>query len=100
MLLFFSSQILQGNLKRKLLREGKLPESQTHACDFCGRKFVTKDRLRRHRIVLHTKDFPFLCDQCPFGATSKAQMDDHLQRHRFKDDKAENGIIFQIVSDR
>ena len=76
------------------MKEGKLPESRVHTCEFCGMKFPHRDRLTRHRITKHTKEFPFLCDQCPYGSTSKAMLESHLKRHRFLDDQAENGENF------
>lgn len=82
---------MSSNKKRKLLREGKLPESRTFTCEFCDMKFAHSDRLKRHRIVKHTKEYPFLCDQCPFGSTSKAELESHIKRHLFVDESSDHG---------
>ena len=68
-----------------------MPESDMFTCNFCGKKFCHSDRLRVHRIRAHTKDFPFICDQCPYKTTDKSYLDVHLARHKFKKDQEENG---------
>ena len=78
-------------MKRLLFKEGKLPESQLFTCEFCGKKFCHSDRLQLHRIRVHTKEYPYICDQCPFKSRIKRSLDKHLERHKIEKDKAANG---------
>lgn len=49
-------------------------------CEQCGKCFVSKGALKEHQVV-HNDDFPFLCSQCPKKFKKKRQLKNHIDTH-------------------
>ena len=63
-------------MKRKILEgTGGFP------CSECGERFPTNERLTFHKIHKHTKAYPYICDKCSYGTTSRLQFKRHLAKH-------------------
>jgi len=53
---------------------------ETLCCDFCNRKFATKQGLQRHYVNSHQKTtMPFPCGDCDRRFTLKAELADHMK---------------------
>lgn len=47
-------------------------------------RFRTRERLNFHVIRKHTKEYPFVCDECPFKTVNKGFLVEHKKMHEFK----------------
>jgi len=70
------------SVNSKLAYEKSLVERSTkpvHTCDFCSRKFVTKQGVQRHLIKSHDKSsMPFACPECEKKFTFKRELAEHM----------------------
>lgn len=57
--------------------KGKAERSSHYACDECGKKFITKDRLEFHKNC-HNSAEPFYCDKCDKTMTSESVLYRHV----------------------
>ena len=53
-------------------------------CEQCGKRCRTKERLRHHTIVHHTKEYPFRCEECPFKTLTRTAFKDHQEVHEYR----------------
>ena len=60
---------------------GKFSElEKKYICDDCGKAFVGKGDLDRHKIIKHTRDFPLNCEKCGLGfiSSKRKQFEKHI----------------------
>ena len=71
----------QEDKPRKKYTYNKTSEwaNKTSECHFCG-KVMKASSLGLHIRSLHEKTFKFKCDHCPFEATRKDKIKDHLMQ--------------------
>ena len=62
-----TDKLLLNQFTHFLIADGDLQpqseETESYACDTCGRSFSQKGNLSRHQLV-HTKERPFRCEIC------------------------------------
>eukprot|EP00092_Neocalanus_flemingeri_P108859 GFUD01139825.1.p1 GENE.GFUD01139825.1~~GFUD01139825.1.p1 ORF type:complete len:113 (+),score=24.07 GFUD01139825.1:2-340(+) len=63
----------------KVKREESLPT--TTFCDKCEVTFSSRQALKYHIIVVHTKAYPGLCDGCGKGFTNTG-LGERLEKHK------------------
>ena len=53
-----------------------------YICDDCGKAFIGKGDLDRHKIIKHTRDFPLKCEKCGLGFinSKRKQFEKHIER--------------------
>ena len=53
-----------------------------YICDDCGKAFIGKGDLDRHKIIKHTKNFPLKCEKCGLGFinSKRKQFEKHIER--------------------
>jgi uncharacterized Zn-finger protein len=57
---------------------GSDPEGQSGlSCHFCGKWFMYPKDIRRH-LRVHTGEKPFACPLCPYRASQKGNVKQHL----------------------
>ncbi|XP_037935842.1 zinc finger protein 26-like [Teleopsis dalmanni] len=66
--------------RHKEIKHGDEPNlHKIHSCDFCNKKFMTKNYLRKHRL-LHT-DRIFACKHCEETFRDRKQFREHEKTH-------------------
>lgn len=50
-----------------------------YSCDQCHKKFRFVHSLRKHTVVMHTKEFKFFCPLCKKGYVDNAKVRQHLK---------------------
>merc|ERR1719318_2179956 len=58
-------------------------EPKTKFCEICDRKFASRQSLKHHTIILHTKVYPVICDDCGKGFTGTG-LGETLEKHKQK----------------
>ena len=81
--MFPIAQVLRIRQRDQLFREGKLDSSRIYTCPHCDKQFCRSDRYKNH-LATHTKVFKFLCDECPYAASTKADLTYHKDKHEVK----------------
>ena len=57
-----------------------------HCCDICGKAFLEKQAMNRHKKVVHSTKAEHICHLCGFGCTTRIQYDRHLfSKHNIGD---------------
>ena len=56
-------------------------DGPAHKCALCQKSFRTAKYLKNHTNQVHTKERPFICDKCGFGAISKYELKTHMNIH-------------------
>jgi KRAB domain-containing zinc finger protein len=72
-----------GDLKRHSSSVHSADDGQVnpeYACPTCGKTFVTRSNMRRHRII-HTGERPYSCPVCFKAFTQRTDMKKHLRLH-------------------
>ena len=64
-------------LHTRLVHEGM---NEHATCEVCGVTFITKERLRRHKILHHSTDERFNCKYCEKRCSTKAWLARHVAR--------------------
>ena len=70
--------------KHKNAKHMKNPKDETPMskfCDKCGLTFSSRQSLKHHMIVIHTKAYPQLCDGCGKGFTNTG-LGEKLETHK------------------
>ena len=62
------------------MRNGMLDRPR-HYCEVCSSSFAEKYALDVHRINVHSKEFPYVCDVCGFGVAEKWIFRKHVAEH-------------------
>lgn len=52
-------------------------DGRGHNCLYCGKWFLRSSDVRRHFLV-HTGEKPYACPRCPFRASLKSNMKQHV----------------------
>ena len=77
--------ILVRNLKDHVQRSHTIDELKKHQCQDCGKGFINKDALNKHRMNVHLRLRPFKCRYgCEFGYNDPANRNSHERKKHGK----------------
>ncbi|KAG5455115.1 hypothetical protein CSKR_107373 [Clonorchis sinensis] len=64
-----------------LLRHRATHGAAKHVCPICNRAFVRDDKLKRHIRCLHSSERPYKCETCPKAFARKDKLQEHVRHH-------------------
>ncbi|KER25624.1 hypothetical protein T265_06969 [Opisthorchis viverrini] len=64
-----------------LLRHRASHGAAKHVCPICNRAFVRDDKLKRHIRCLHSSERPYKCEACPKAFARKDKLQEHVRHH-------------------
>lgn len=70
------------NLKKHMQKHVKeVTGYEPFQCEYCGKTFITKNRVLSHISYVHTKIRPIKCDICGLSFPTKAHLTRHMISH-------------------